>query len=230
MADSVDMIVLDSVSKIYNRGRLNEVTALHEVSLAVASGSMVCLRGASGSGKSTLLSIIGCVIPPSSGRAIIAGKPLSRLPDRFLTIHRRSHIGFIFQQFNVLPELTVLDNVTLPLLPLGVGPAERRRRGGELLAGLGIDHRASFPAGQISGGELQRVAIARALINDPPIILADEPTAHLDSKLSREFMATMAELKRGGKTIVIASHDSLVTDSPDLDRIINVKDGRIDVS
>jgi putative ABC transport system ATP-binding protein len=224
------MIVLDSVSKVYNRGRLNEVTALHEVSLAVASGSMICLRGASGSGKSTLLSIIGCVIPPSSGRAVIAGKPLSRLPDRFLTIHRRSHIGFIFQQFNVLPELTVLDNVTLPLLPLGIGPAERRRRGGELLAHLGIDHRAAFPAGQISGGELQRVAIARALINDPPIILADEPTAHLDSKLSQEFMATMAELKRLGKTIVIASHDSLVTDSLELDRIINVTDGRLDVS
>lgn len=230
MADPDNMIVLDSVSKVYNRGRLNEVTALHEVSLAVAPGRMVCLRGASGSGKSTLLSIIGCVIPPSSGRAVIAGKPLSRLPDRFLTIHRRSHIGFIFQQFNVLPELTVLDNVTLPLLPLGIGPAERRRRGGVLLAHLGIDHRAAFPAGQISGGELQRVAIARALINDPPIILADEPTAHLDSKLSREFMATMAELKRSGKTIVIASHDSLVTDSPELDRIIDVKDGRLDVS
>ncbi|NTV12563.1 MAG: ABC transporter ATP-binding protein [Desulfobulbaceae bacterium] len=230
MAEADNMILLDSVSKVYNRGRLNEVTALHEVSLAVPAGSMICLRGASGSGKSTLLSIIGCVIAPSSGRAIIAGKPLSRLPDRFLTIHRRQNIGFIFQQFNVLPELTVLDNVTLPLLPLGVGPAERRRRGNKLLAHLAIDHRAKFPAGQISGGELQRVAIARALINDPPIILADEPTAHLDSKLSQDFLATMAELKREGKTIVIASHDALVTESLELDRIINVKDGRIDVS
>jgi putative ABC transport system ATP-binding protein len=229
MGDEDYMIVLDSVSKIYNRGKLNEVVALHEVSLAVPAGAMICLRGASGSGKSTLLSIIGCIFPPSSGRAIIAGKPLSRLPDRFLTIHRRNHIGFIFQQFNVLPELTVLDNVTLPLLPLGVGPAERRARGNKLLTHLAIDHRAGFPAGQISGGELQRVAIARALINDPPIILADEPTAHLDSKLSLEFMATMAELKRTGKTIVIASHDALVTDNPELDRIINVQDGRIDV-
>jgi len=230
MPETDKMIVLDAVSKVYNRGRLNEVTALHEVSLVVPAGAMICLRGASGSGKSTLLSIIGCIIAPSSGRAIIADKPLSRLPDRFLTIHRRQYIGYIFQQFNVLPELTVLDNVTLPLLPLGVGPAERRARGNKLLAHLAIDHRASFPAGQISGGELQRVAIARALINDPPIILADEPTAHLDSKLSREFMATMAELKRAGKTIVLASHDSLVTESPELDQIINVKDGRIDVS
>lgn len=228
-ASAKTMIVLDRVSKVYNQGRLNEVTALSDIDLTVPAGSMVCLRGASGSGKSSLLSIIGCIFPPTSGRAVISGKPLSRLPDRFLTIHRRRHIGFIFQQFNVLPELTVLDNVTLPLLPLGVGPAERRRRAARLLEHLAIDHRASFPAGQISGGELQRVAIARALINDPPIILADEPTAHLDSRLSREFMATMVELKRDGKTIVIASHDALVTENPELDRIIDVKDGRIDV-
>ncbi len=223
------IIVLEQVSKTYNQGHINEVNALMDIDLSVPAGSMVCLRGASGSGKSTLLSIIGCIFPPSRGRAIISGKPLSRLPDRFLTIHRRRNIGFIFQQFNVLPELTVLDNVTLPLLPLGVGPAARRVRGARLLEHLAIDHRASFPAGQISGGELQRVAIARALINDPPIILADEPTAHLDSRLSHEFMATMAELKRSGKTIVIASHDALVTEHPALDRIVDVKDGRIDV-
>jgi len=230
MSAGAPIIVLEQVAKTYNQGRINEVTALRDIDLAVPAGAMVCLRGASGSGKSTLLSIIGCIFPPTSGRAIVSGKPLSRLPDRFLTIHRRSHIGFIFQQFNVLPELSVLDNVTLPLLPLGVGPAERRVRAAGLLEHLAIDHRAAFPAGQISGGELQRVAIARALINDPPIILADEPTAHLDSRLSRDFMATMAELKRAGKTIVIASHDALVTEDPELDRIIDVKDGRIDVS
>ncbi len=230
MTDPDAMILLDQVTKVYNRGRLNEVTALHQVSLTVPAGTVLCLRGASGSGKSTLLSIIGCIFPPTSGRAVISGKPLSRLPDRFLTIHRRNHIGFIFQQFNVLPDLSVLDNVALPLLPLGVSPAERRRRGHELLSRLAIDHRATFPAGQISGGELQRVAIARALVNDPPIILADEPTAHLDTRLSREFMGIMAGLKEAGKTVVIASHDQQVTDSPVLDRIIDVKDGRIDVS
>jgi putative ABC transport system ATP-binding protein len=224
------MILLEQVSKTYNRGRLNEVAALRGVSLEVPAGSLFCLRGASGSGKSTLLSIIGCIFPPTSGRAVISGKPLSRLPDRFLTIHRRRHIGFIFQQFNVLPELSVLDNVTLPLLPLGVSPAERRRRGATLLTRLAIEHRGGFPAGQISGGELQRVAIARALINDPPIILADEPTAHLDTRLSHEFMTIMGELRAAGKTIVIASHDPLVTEHPALDRIIDVKDGRIDVS
>jgi len=224
------LIELAGVCKIYNQGRPNEVQALTNIDLTVEAGNMVCLRGASGSGKSTLLSIIGCVFPPTSGRAAIAGKQLVRLPDRFLTLHRRRAIGFIFQQFNILPALTVLDNITLPLLPLGVAPGERKARARALMASLSIGHRERFPANQISGGELQRVAIARALINEPPIILADEPTAHLDSRLSLEFMAIMAELKTAGKTIVIASHDTLVTEHPAVERIIDIRDGRIHVS
>ncbi len=224
------MIELESVNKIYNQGLANEVQALYDVNLVIAENSMVCLRGASGSGKSTLLAIIGCVIPPTSGRAAVAGKQLARLPDRFMNIHRRQTIGFVFQQFNILPDLTVEDNIALPLLPLGVSPEERRRRAGVLMARLGIAHRRTFPAGQISGGELQRVAIARALINDQPILLADEPTAHLDTKLSMEFLQIMVELKEMGKTIIIASHDPLVTQNPAIDRIIDVKDGRVDVS
>ena len=224
------LIELEKTTKIYNQGKPNEVTALHEVSLTVAPQTMVCLQGASGSGKSTLLAIIGCVFPPTSGRASIAGKQLSRMPDRFLTIHRRETIGFIFQQFNVLPRLSVLDNITLPLLPLGVSPRERRKRARKLLEQLAIRHRENFPAGQISGGEMQRVAIARALINNQPIILADEPTAHLDTRLSMEFMKIMSGLKADGKTIIIASHDPLVSEHPDIDRIIHIKDGSIDVS
>lgn len=224
------MIELESVNKIYNQGQANEVQALVDVNLVIAENSMVCLRGASGSGKSTLLAIIGCIIPPTSGRAAVAGKQLARLPDRFMTIHRRQTIGFIFQQFNILPSLTVQDNIALPLLPLGVSPEERRRRAGDLMERLGISHRRNFPAGQISGGELQRVAIARALINDQPILLADEPTAHLDTKLSMEFLQIMVDLKKMGKTIIIASHDPLVTENPAIDRIIDVKDGRVDVS
>jgi putative ABC transport system ATP-binding protein len=224
------MIELTSVNKIYNQGQANEVQALYEVNLLIEANSMVCLRGASGSGKSTLLSIIGCIFPPTSGRAIVAGKQLARLPDRFMTIHRRQTIGFIFQQFNILPDLTVQENISLPLLPLGVSPEERRRRAGELIERLGISHRQNFPAGQISGGELQRVAIARALINDQPIILADEPTAHLDTKLSKEFLQIMVDLKKMGKTIVIASHDPLVTENPEIDKIVDVKDGRVNVS
>ncbi|MFH7319020.1 ABC transporter ATP-binding protein [Desulfurivibrio sp. D14AmB] len=221
------LIELEKVEKIYNRGRANQVRALTEVDLLVVAGEVVCLRGPSGSGKSTLLAIIGCVIPPTSGRAAIAGKQLARLPDRFLTIHRRESIGFIFQRFNLLPTLTVLENVTLPLLPLGIGPRERRQRARRLLERLGIAHRENFPAGQISGGELQRTAIARALINNQPIILADEPTAHLDTRLSHEFMAIMAELKAEGKTIVITSHDPLVAEDSVIDRVVEVADGRV---
>jgi len=223
------LIELQKTTKIYNQGKPNEVTALFDVSLTVEPQSMVCLQGASGSGKSTLLAIVGCVFPPTSGRASIAGKQLSRLPDRFLTKHRRKTIGFIFQQFNVLPRLSVLDNITLPLLPLGISPREQKIRARKLMGQLSIGHRENFPAGQISGGELQRVAIARALINNQPIILADEPTAHLDSSLSMEFMKIMADLKTAGKTIIIASHDPLVSEHPAIDRIIYIKDGRLDV-
>ncbi len=223
------LIELENVTKIYNQGKANEVTALHDVSLRIEGRTMVCLQGASGSGKSTLLAIIGCVLPPTSGRAAIAAKQLARLPDRFMTIHRRETIGFIFQQFNILPRLSVLDNITLPLLPLGISPGARKERARKLMSQLSISHRENFPAGQISGGEMQRVAIARALINNQPIILADEPTAHLDTHLSMEFMQIMADLKTAGKTIIIASHDSLVSEHPAVDKIIHIKDGRLNV-
>lgn len=224
------LIRLEAVTKIYNQGKPNEVQALTDVDLDVAEQTMVCLQGPSGSGKSSLLSIIGCVFPPTSGRAAIAGKQLVRMPDRFLTIHRRETIGFIFQRFNLLSELTVVENIVLPLLPLGVPLKERTARARALMERLAIRHRENFPAGQISGGELQRVAIARALINNPPVILADEPTAHLDSRLSVEFMDILAGLKKSGKTIVITSHDPIVAEHPAMDRIINVKDGRLHVS
>jgi putative ABC transport system ATP-binding protein len=220
-------IELENVYKVYNQGKANEVTALHAISLAIEPHSMVCLRGASGSGKSTLLSIIGCVFPPTSGKASVAGKQISRLPARFLSLYRRQVIGFIFQKFNVLPELSVLDNITLPLLPLGISPKTRRLRAEPLLEKLSISHRRDFPADKISGGELQRVAIARALINDPPFLLADEPTAHLDTKLSLEFMEIVSDLKASGRTVVIASHDPLVTDHGSVDSVIDIRDGRI---
>jgi len=224
------MIKLSRVNKIYNQGRANEVHALHEVSLGIKKGEIVCLQGASGSGKSTLLSIIGCVFGPTSGRAEIAGKALSRLPDRFLTIHRRETVGFIFQQFNLISGLSLIDNVALPLMPLGISPMERKRRATALLERFNLGHRALFRADQVSGGEMQRVAIARALINDQPIILADEPTAHLDTTLSRDFMTIMGELKKNGKTIVLASHDELVSGDPVVDRIVSIRDGRAHVS
>jgi len=224
------LIELEKVTKIYNQGLVNEVPALTDVDLAVAENSVLCLRGASGSGKSTLLAIIGCVFQPTRGRVSIAGKQLTRLPDRFLTLHRRQYIGFIFQRFNILPSLTVMDNITLPLIPLGLSPRVMEEKAQLLMEKFAIAHRSTFPASQISGGELQRVAIARALILDPPLVLADEPTAHLDSRLSEEFMHFMLELKGLGKTIIITSHDSLVTEHPAVDRVVDIKDGRIDVA
>ena len=226
---AASLIELEKVCKTYNQDRPNQVRALVDIDLSIAANAMVCLQGASGSGKSTLLSVIGCVFPPTSGRATIAGKALSRMPDRFLTIHRLNTIGFIFQHFNLLPGLTVLENITLPLMPLGVGPGERRERAGRLMTMLSIGHRANFPVSQISGGELQRVAIARALVNDPPIILADEPTAHLDHALSLAFMEIMVDLQQAGKTIILTSHDQLITRHPAVERIIGIEDGKIHV-
>ncbi len=224
------LIELESVTKIYNQGQVNEVVALDDISLDIEDNSMLCLRGASGCGKSTLLSIIGCVFQPTNGRVSIADKQLSRLPDRFLTLHRRRYIGFIFQNFNILKALTVRENIVLPLVPLGISPAGLRERADQLMEQFGISHRQNFPAGQVSGGELQRVAIARALVSDPPLILADEPTAHLDSRLSEEFLGFMADLKKKGKTIIITSHDTMVTEHPAIDRVVDMKDGRIHVS
>lgn len=221
------MITLVGVNKKYNSGQLNEVQALFDIDLSVEAGTALCLRGPSGSGKSSLLGIIGCTFPPTSGRAEVAGKQISRLPDHFLTRHRRESIGFIFQRFNLLEDISVMENITLPLLPLGVSPKERKRRSVALMERLKIEHRMSFPAGQISGGEQQRVAIARALIHDPPIILADEPTAHLDEGLSNALMDIMEGLKGEGKTVIITSHDPLVAEHPSIDRIASMKDGRI---
>ena len=219
------MITLDRVNKWYNRGKPNEVYALKDISLTVEQNETVCVQGASGSGKSTLLSIIGCLFVPTSGTALIDGRQIGRLPDRFLTLYRRKTIGFIFQRFNLLAGITVLNNVSLPLLPLGISYSEQRRRAEAILEKLSIHHRKDFDISEISGGELQRAAIARALINDPPLVVADEPTAHLDSQLSNEFMSVVTELKAQGKTVIIASHDPLVSEHQVVDRCLNIKDG-----
>lgn len=220
-------IELVQVDKIYNGGEPGEVLALQDINLRVDDRSMVCLRGPSGSGKTTILSIIGCVFPPTRGSATIMGKRISRLPDHFLCRYRQNLIGFIFQNFNLLPELSVLENVTLPLYPIGLSPRERKRQAEPLLERFGIAQRRDFPVASISGGELQRVAICRALINDPPILLADEPTAHLDSRLAEQFMTMLVELKDEGKTIVLTSHDPRIYHHPGVDRVIDVADGRL---
>lgn len=218
-------IQLKAVEKIFNIGQENEVLALQNISLHIKSGEIVCLKGPSGSGKTTLLSILGCIYGCTSGSTVIGGKKLFRLPDRFLTKYRREVIGFVHQHYNLLNDRTVLENICLPLLPLGISPKEQHRKAGTLLEKLHISHREKFLVSQISGGEQQRVAIVRALINDPPIFLADEPTAHLDKNLSREFMEIVERLKSEGKTIVLSSHDPFVTEHPLIDRVLSMKNG-----
>lgn len=220
-------IQLASVEKLFNIGQENEVRALYNISLHIESGEIICLHGPSGSGKTTLLSILGCVYGSTSGSTVIGGKKLFRLPDRFLTKYRREMIGFVHQHYNLLNEMTVLENICLPLLPLGVPPKEQREKADVLLEKFHLSHRKNFSVSQISGGEQQRVAIARALINNPPIFLADEPTAHLDDSLSNEFMAIVEQLKNEGRTIVLSSHDQYVTQHPLIDRVLSMKNGNL---
>ncbi len=221
------MIRCEHVTKVFNRGKPNEVVAVRDVSLEVARGEVAVLRGPSGSGKTTLLSLIACVAKPTSGRVFITDKEVSKLPERFLTSFRREHVGIIFQQFNLIPELSVLDNVTLPLVPTPTPPKESRRRALELLKKLGLERRSSFRVRELSGGEQQRVAIARALVNNPSIIVADEPTAHLDTRLAEEFLEIMRSLKQEGRTIVIATHDPLVYEHELVDVIFDMRDGML---
>jgi putative ABC transport system ATP-binding protein len=222
------MIEIQNIRKVFNAGRHNEYIALDGVSCSLQSGKVTVFKGPSGSGKTTLLGIIGCMARPTSGRIVLSGRDITSLPERFLTDVRRRTFGFIFQQFNLIKGITALENVMLPAYPFG----ERRRsleaRALQLFDLFSITGRARERAEFLSGGEMQRVAIARALINDPATIIADEPTAHLDTKLSREFMEIIRELKRTGKTAVIASHDPLVYDSEIVDSVISVRDGRIE--
>lgn len=221
------MIKVVEVSKTYNKGKPNQVNAVCDVNLHVRQGEMVVIRGPSGSGKTSLLTLIGCIVRPTSGEIRVAGKTMSRLPEKFMTIHRREHVGIIFQQFNLIQDLSVEQNVELPLFPLDMPRRFISGRTDELVSKMGLESRRGFLVRQLSGGEQQRVAIARALINNPEILLADEPTAHLDTIMSKELMETMEMIKEEGRTIAIASHDPLVYDHPTIDKVYEMKDGRI---
>ena len=223
------LIHTEEATKVYNPRRPDEVCAVDRVSVEVARGEVVVLKGPSGSGKTTLLSLIGCMARPTSGRVVVDGRDVARLSEEVLTRVRRKTFGFIFQQFNLISDLSVVDNVMLPLYPVDVGPAEMKRRAESVLEGLGMQGKKTRPVRRLSGGEQQRVAIARALINQPEIIIADEPTAHLDQKLSDELMHILEDLNRDGKTIVISTHDVLISNHRIVDRVIAMRDGRIDV-
>ena len=235
------MIELANVTKTFNVGKHNQFTAVDDVSLTIKAGRLTILKGPSGSGKTSMMALIGCMARPSSGRIRLHGiktsfftdtgngnaLDITSLPERFLTEIRRRTFGFIFQQFNLVKGISALENIMLPAYPTGESQATFRRRAMELMDLFSVSRHAASPVEWLSGGEMQRVAIARALINNPAIIIADEPTAHLDSKLSREFMEMVGTLKARGKTILIASHDPLVHDSGLADTVVGMRDGRI---
>ncbi len=222
------MIQLDNVKKTFNLGRSNEFVALQAISLSVEASKMTVFRGPSGSGKTTLLSLIGCMSRPTSGRIHLLDREITSLPERFLTEIRRKTFGFIFQQYNLIQGVSALENVMLPAYPSGEKFSALRKRAVDLLHLFNISSKADSRVERLSGGEMQRVAIARALINDPQVVIADEPTAHLDTPLSREFMEIMGRLKDSSRTVLIASHDPIVSESPLVDRVWNLRDGRID--
>lgn len=231
------MIELLRVNKIFNQGRHNEYTALRDISVVFPTGRVTVLKGPSGSGKTTLLALAGCMGRPTSGRIWLKGMrlpaglgtgseaELSSLPERFLAEIRRSLFGFIFQRFNLVKGISALENVLLPAYPVARDMALLKKRGRELLAALDMERQAGSKVEWLSGGEAQRVAIARALINDPQVVIADEPTAHLDTKLSGEFMETVARFRQEGRTVIIASHDPIVFTAPCIDNVIEMRDG-----
>jgi len=221
------MIELHAVSKIFNQGLPNECRALREVSVRLAGGGTTVFKGPSGSGKTTLLALVGCLARPTSGRITLNGQLLSNLPERFLTEIRRHTFGFVFQQFNLIRGLTVLENVMLPAYPLGRPHPELKKAAGALLERFDLGGKVLNKVEWLSGGEAQRVALARALINDPAVIIADEPTANLDSALSCEVLALLAELATQGRTVLISSHDPLVLEAAFINRVIELRDGRI---
>jgi putative ABC transport system ATP-binding protein len=218
------IIELRSICKTYQTGG-ETVHALADANLKVEQGEFVAIVGPSGSGKSTLLSILGCLDVPTSGEYLLEGQNVAKLSENRLAQIRNQKIGFVFQSFNLLPRMSIWENVETPLLYAGVGAAERKERVAKALSQVGLLERAKHQPNEISGGQRQRVAIARALVTQPSLILADEPTGNLDSKTGAEILALMKELHRQGSTIVLVTHDPSV--AAQAERTVQVRDGRV---
>ena len=218
------VILLRGIGKTYRVGTM-AVPALMAVDLEIGHGEMVAIMGPSGSGKSTLMNLLGCLDRPSHGAFLLAGRDVARLGDDDLADVRNGMIGFVFQSFNLLPRLTALQNVELPLVYRGAGARRRHQAALEALAQVGLADRAHHRPSQLSGGQQQRVAVAPAVAGRPQVLLADEPTGNLDSRSGREVMALLQDLNRGGMTVVLVTHDPAVAQH--CQRIVRVLDGRI---
>jgi putative ABC transport system ATP-binding protein len=220
-----ELIRTENISRIYKIGEV-EIPALKSVTISIRKNEYVALIGSSGSGKSTLMNILGCLDTPNSGKYILNGKNVSDLTDNELAGIRNKEIGFVFQTFNLIPRMTALENVALPLVYAGVAKAERLERAKRVLTDVGLADRMDHKPNELSGGQRQRVAIARALVNHPSIILADEPTGNLDSKTSYEIMDLFEDLYKKGNTIIIVTHEPDIANHSK--RIIRLRDGLVE--
>ncbi len=219
------LIQLENVSKVYAMGKV-DVAAVSDVTLTVARGEYVAVMGPSGSGKSTLLNLMGALDVPTSGRYLLEGVDVTDLADAELARIRCHHFGFVFQRYNLFPELTALENVMVSMMYAGVPPARRRKRASALLASLAMEHRLNHYPGRLSGGEQQRVAIARALANEPDVILADEPTGNLATQQGSDILGVFDHLNSDGVTIVMVTHDRDV--AAHAKRLILLRDGSVE--
>ncbi|MEM2089478.1 MAG: ABC transporter ATP-binding protein [Candidatus Pacearchaeota archaeon] len=220
----MSIVKLDKVCKTYELGKV-KVPAVREVSLEIEEGDFIAIMGPSGSGKSTLMNLIGALDVPTAGKIFFKDKNIASISESALAKLRGKRIGFVFQQFNLIPTLTAKENVMLPMIFQGIPAEEREKKAENLLEKVGLSKRANHKPKELSGGEQQRVAIARALANDPEIILADEPTGNLDSKTGKEILEILKKLNEEGKTIIIVTHDSNIAKSAK--KIIYIKDGKV---
>lgn len=223
--DQKAIIAIKDISKVYKMG-LEVIKALNSVSLEIYKNEYVALMGPSGSGKSTLMNILGCLDSPTSGSYILNGLDVSRMDDSALAEVRNRQIGFVFQTFNLLPKLSALDNVGLPLVYSGIPKSIRKEKAAEALSKVGLEDRMSHRPNELSGGQRQRVAIARALVNSPSIILADEPTGNLDSKTSIEIMGIFEKIHNAGNTVILVTHEPDIAEHAH--RVIRLRDGIVE--
>lgn len=219
------IIELELIRKTYYMGPTT-LEVLKGVSLKIERNEYVALMGPSGSGKSTLMNILGCLDTPSSGTYILNGQDVSKMPDDDLAEVRNTEIGFVFQQFNLLPRLSAAENVALPLIYAGVGKKERTERAMEALKKVGLEDRSHHKPNEMSGGQIQRVAIARAVVNNPALLLADEPTGNLDSKTSVEVMEIFGKIQAAGNTVVLVTHEEDIAEYAK--RVVRLRDGNVE--